>query len=46
MKVVTDEFEAANYENAIVIGDFLETDGGQKHEKPGIIFRLKKYILS
>ncbi|CAN7141561.1 unnamed protein product [Brassica rapa subsp. narinosa] len=42
VKVVTDEFEAANYENAIVIGDFLETDGGQKHEKPG----LKKTPLS
>ncbi|WZZ22845.1 hypothetical protein YC2023_124232 [Brassica napus] len=42
VKVVTDQFEAANYENAIVIGDFLETDGGQKHEKPG----LKKTPLS
>ncbi|CAH8312661.1 unnamed protein product [Eruca vesicaria subsp. sativa] len=42
VKVVTDEFEAANYENAIVIADFLETDGGEKFEKPG----LKKTPLS
>ncbi|KAL0888338.1 hypothetical protein Bca101_012321 [Brassica carinata] len=42
VKVVTDEFEAANYENAIVIADFLETDRGEKYEKPG----LKKTPLS
>ncbi|VVB13674.1 unnamed protein product [Arabis nemorensis] len=34
VKVVTDEFEAANYKNAIVIADFLETEGG-KIEKSG-----------
>ncbi|CAG7911720.1 unnamed protein product [Brassica rapa] len=42
VKVVTDQFEAANYENAIVIGDFLETDRCEKYEKPG----LKKTPLS
>ncbi|XP_013612582.1 PREDICTED: uncharacterized ATP-dependent helicase YprA [Brassica oleracea var. oleracea] len=42
VKVVTDEFEAANYENAIVIADFLETDAGEKYEKQG----LKKTPLS
>ncbi|KFK25179.1 hypothetical protein AALP_AA8G076800 [Arabis alpina] len=35
VKVVTDEFEAANYENAIIIADFLETDGGGNLEKSG-----------
>ncbi|CAH2073576.1 unnamed protein product [Thlaspi arvense] len=36
VKVITDDFESVKYENAIVIADFLETDGGGKYEKPGL----------
>ncbi|CAA7026987.1 unnamed protein product [Microthlaspi erraticum] len=35
VKVITDEYEAVNYENAIVIADFLEADGCDEKEKPG-----------
>ncbi|XP_024012105.1 uncharacterized protein LOC18018302 [Eutrema salsugineum] len=36
VKVIADDFESLNYDNAIVIADFLEKDGGEKYGKPGL----------